>query len=121
MRSDRRYRGRAYLGEHPVPSHTDDAVIVVKRGGLNHLVSVLSVLRHDHLGGDAGNLEDGGHFVLPDLLGCPVPAERVDEDEEAAGAAGGRTEEGGEGGKKEVEGGRKGRREVEFDYKNASH
>ena len=63
-----------------------------------HLVSVLTVLRHDHRGADAGDLEDGGHFVLPDLLGCAVAPEWVDEDEESAGAAAGRVEEGGEGG-----------------------
>ena len=71
----------------------------MKRAGLNDAVSVLAVLRHDHLGGDPGYLEDGGHFVLPDLLGSAMAAEWVDEDEEAAGAVVGRVvEEGGEGG-----------------------
>ena len=97
--SGRKYGGRVYLREHPVPSHTDDAVVVVKGGGgLDHVVRVFTVLRHDHSGGDAGYLEDGGHFVLPDLLGCAVAPEWVDEDEESAGAAAGRVEEGGEGG-----------------------
>ena len=89
-----------YLREHPVPSHTDDAVVVVKGGGgLDHVVRVFTVLRHDHSGGDAGYLEDRGHFVLPDLFGRPVAAEWVDEDQETTGAAlGWLVEEGGEGG-----------------------
>ena len=59
---------------------------------------MFTVLRHDHLRGDAGYLEDGGHVVLPDLLGPAVAAEGVDEDEETAGTVVGRVEEGGEGG-----------------------
>ena len=98
--SGRKYRGRVYLREHPVPSHTDDAVIVVKRGGgLYHVISVVTALCHDHRGADAGYLEDGGHFVLPDLLGCAVASVWVDEDEETAGATvDGRVKEGREGG-----------------------
>ena len=78
--------GSCHLREHPVPTHTDDPIVVVERGRLDHVEGVVGALRHDHLAPDARNLEDARYLGLPDLLGRAVASEGVDEDQQVLGS-----------------------------------